>query len=287
MEKLLPMLAESGEKLQLVGEVKTNLKERDIERLVKAGFCIVQPGIESLNDHLLELMNKGNNAASHVAFLKYCRKHNLGLSWNLLIAMPGEREEDYEEMIELIPKLVHFHPPTGTFPIMFQRYSRYLENPAQYGLELEPYEIYRCIYGDNDDRVESMCMYYRLTGGTFQASLEHMQPWYNRLYTAVYEWKRNAASGEKRGLVMAETESGLLLLDSRPCMVQPFILLTGVDRAVYLACDEVKTEKQLLSALGGEASGEEILSSVEKLTALNVLAKLGGRCISLALPASA
>lgn len=201
--------------------------------------------------------------------------------------MPGEREEDYEEMIELIPKLVHFHPPTGTFPIMFQRYSRYLENPAQYGLELEPYEIYRCIYGDNDDRVESMCMYYRLTGGAFQASLEHMQPWYNRLYTAVYEWKRNAASGEKRGLVMAETESGLLLLDSRPCMVQPFILLTGVDRAVYLACDEVKTEKQLLSALGGEASGEEILASVEKLTALNVLAKLGGRCISLALPASA
>ena len=287
MEKLLPMLAESGEKLQLVGEVKTNLRERDIERLVKAGFCIVQPGIESLNDHLLELMNKGNNAASHVAFLKYCRKHNLGLSWNLLIALPGEREEDYEEMIELIPKLVHFHPPTGTFPIMFQRYSRYLENPAQYGLELEPYEIYRCIYGDNDDRVESMCMYYRLTGGAFQASLEHMQPWYNRLYTAVYEWKRNAASGEKRGLVMAETESGLLLLDSRPCMVQPFILLTGVDRAVYLACDEVKTEKQLLSALGGEASGEEILASVEKLTALNVLAKLGGRCISLALPASA
>ena len=132
-----------------------------------------------------------------------------------------------------------------------------------------------------------MCMYYRLTGGAFQASLEHMQPWYNRLYTAVYEWKRNAASGEKRGLVMAETESGLLLLDSRPCMVQPFILLTGVDRAVYLACDEVKTEKQLLSALGGEASGEEILASVEKLTALNVLAKLGGRCISLALPASA
>jgi magnesium-protoporphyrin IX monomethyl ester (oxidative) cyclase len=93
MEHLLPMLAESGEALNLVGEVKTNLKERDIERLVKAGFRIVQPGIESLNDHLLQLMNKGNNSASHVAFLKYCRKHNLRLSWNLLIALPGETEE--------------------------------------------------------------------------------------------------------------------------------------------------------------------------------------------------
>ena len=54
MEHLLPMLAESGRKLTLVGEVKTNLKERDIEKLVQAGFRIVQPGIESLNDHLLE-----------------------------------------------------------------------------------------------------------------------------------------------------------------------------------------------------------------------------------------
>ena len=70
-----PMLAESGQTLNLRGEVKTNLKERDIVRLAKAGFRIVQPGIESLNDHLLQLMNKGNNAASHVAFLKYCRKH--------------------------------------------------------------------------------------------------------------------------------------------------------------------------------------------------------------------
>lgn len=286
MEHLLPMLAVSGEALNLVGEVKTNLKERDIERLVKAGFRIVQPGIESLNDHLLQLMNKGNNAASHVAFLKYCRKHNLRLSWNLLIALPGETEEDYAELAGLIPKLVHFQPPTGAFPIMFQRYSRYLENPEQFGLELAPMEMYRFIYGDNDDRIENMCMYYELKGGAFKESQARMQPWYDRLYAAVYEWKKIAASGEKRSLVMAETAGGLLLLDSRPCMVQPFTLLTGLDRAVFLACDEVRTEKQLLTALRGEASEEEILASAEKLTALNFLAKLGGRYVSLALPAS-
>ena len=286
MENLLPMLAESGQTLNLVGEVKTNLKERDIVRLVKAGFVIVQPGIESLNDHLLQLMNKGNNAASHVAFLKYCRRHGLGLSWNLLMAFPGEKEEDYEELIDLIPKIVHFHAPTGVFPIMFQRYSRYLEDPAQYGLELKPKEMYRCIYGDSDDRVENMCMYYELTGGAFRETLARMQPWYDRLYAAVFEWRRIAASGEKHSLVMAETAGGLLLLDSRPCMVQPFGLLTGVDRAVFLACDEVKTEKQLLAALRDDASEEEILASAEKLTSLNYLARLGGRYVSLALPAS-
>ena len=286
MENLLPMLAESGQALNLVGEVKTNLKERDIVRLVKAGFHIVQPGIESLNDHLLQLMNKGNNAASHVAFLKYCRKHGLGLSWNLLMAVPGEKEEDYEELLGLLPKLVHFQAPTGVFPIMFQRYSRYLEDPAQYGLELEPKEMYRCIFGDSDDRVENMCMYYELKGGAFKETQERMRSWYNRLYAAVHDWRRISASGEKRSLVMAETAGGVLLLDSRPCMVQPFTLLSGLDRAVFLACDEVKTEKQLLGALRDDASEEEILASAEKLTALNYMVKLGGRYISLALPAS-
>lgn len=285
MEHLLPMLAESGKQLNLVGEVKTNLKEQDIEQLVKAGFCLVQPGIESLNDHLLQLMNKGNNAASHVAFLKYCRKHDLSLSWNLLIAFPGEKKEDYEEMISLIPKIVHFQPPMNTFPILFQRYSRYLEDPEQFGLELAPNEMYRYIYGDSDDRIENMCMYYQLTGGAFKEAQEQMQPWYDRLYAAVYEWKKIAYSGEKRSLVMAETAGGLLLLDSRPCMVQPFSLLTGVDRLVFLTCGEVKTEKQLLTALRGAAPEEEILAAAEKLTALNFLAKLGGHYISLALPA--
>ena len=284
MEHLLPMLAESGRKLTLVGEVKTNLKERDIEKLVQAGFRIVQPGIESLNDHLLDLMNKGNNAAAHVAFLKNCRRHHLGLTWNLLIGIPGEKAEDYEEMTALIPKIVHFQPPTGAFPIMFQRYSRYLETPEAYGLELEPEEMNRYIYGDNDDRVENLCMYYRLTGGAFSDERERMHPLYDRLYTAVYEWKRIASSGEKRALEAAETEAGLLLIDSRPCMVRPFMLLTGLKRAVFDACDEAKTERQLLGALRDTAPEAEILAAAEELTALNVIARLGGRYISLALP---
>jgi magnesium-protoporphyrin IX monomethyl ester (oxidative) cyclase len=284
MEHLLPMLAESGRKLTLVGEVKTNLKERDIEKLVQAGFRIVQPGIESLNDHLLDLMNKGNNAAAHVAFLKNCRRHHLGLTWNLLIGIPGEKAEDYEEMTALIPRIVHFQPPTGAFPIMFQRYSRYLEAPEDYGLELEPEEMNRYIYGDNDDRVENLCMYYRLTGGAFSDERERMHPLYDRLYTAVYEWKRIASSGEKRALEAAETEAGLLLIDSRPCMVRPFMLLTGLKRAVFDACDEAKTERQLLGALRDTAPEAEILAAAEELTALNVIARLGGRYISLALP---
>ena len=285
MDKLLPMLRDSGAALSLIGEVKTNLKEEDIIRLKQAGFLIVQPGIESLNDHLLKLMNKGNYAAAHVAFLKYCRKHGLGLSWNLLMSIPGETEEDYEELIALIPKIVHFTPPIGSFPIMFQRYSAYLAAPEKYGLELRPLEMYRYIYGDSDDRIVNMCMYYDLVGGEFMETVDRMQPYYDRLYTAVHNWMKIAESGENRSLRMTDTPSGLLLLDSRPCMVLPFNVLTGTDRSVFLACDSPKSARKLTDLLKDEAAEEEILASAEKLTQLNYMARLGGQYISLALPA--
>ena len=285
MERLLPMLRNSGKKLNLVGEVKTNLKEEDIIRLKQAGFLIVQPGIESLNDHLLQLMNKGNNAAAHVAFLKYCKKHGLGLSWNLLMSIPGEKEEDYEELASLVPKIVHFTPPVGVFPILFQRFSAYLAAPEQYGLELQPREMYRYIYGDDEDRIRNMCLYYDLTGGAFRDSLGRMQPFYEQLYKAVYEWRKIAGSGENRSLRMANTESGLLLMDSRPCMIQPFTVLTGLDRSVFLACDSPKSRRRLADLLQSEATEEEILASAEKLAGLNFIARLGENYVSLALPA--
>ena len=284
MDRLLPMLRDSGAELRLIGEVKTNLKEKDIVNLKQAGFLIVQPGIENLNDHLLRLMNKGNSAAAHVAFLKYCRKHGLGLSWNLLMSIPGEEEEDYEELIALIPKIVHFTPPVGTFPIMFQRYSAYLEAPEKYGLELQPKEMYRYIYGDSDDRIRNMCLYYDLVGGEFKDALERMKPYYDRVYKAVFEWRKVAESGENRSLRMNETPSGLLLLDSRPCMVQPFTVLTGLNRLVFLSCDSPKSGQQLTDILKEEATEEAILAAADQLTGLNYMARLGGQYVSLALP---
>jgi hypothetical protein len=67
-------------------------------------------------------------------------------------------------------------------------------------------------------------------------------------------------------------------------MVSPFTVLTGLKRAVFEACDEVKTEKQLLGALRGAAPEAEILAAAKELTDLNMIARLGGRYISLALP---
>ena len=145
-------------------------------------------------------------------------------------------------------------------------------------------EMYRYLYGDSEDRIRNMCLYYDLVGGQFKDSLERMQPYYDRLYRAVFEWKKIAESGGNRSLQMTETPSGLLLLDSRPCMVQPFTVLTGLKRQVFLACDSPKSLRQLTDLLKGEAGEEEILATAEELAGLNFIARLGSHYISLALP---
>ena len=72
IRSLLPKMAEDDVPYRILGEVRTNLSSEEMRMLAKAGFYCVQPGIESLNDHLLELMGKGSSAILHHLPAGYC-----------------------------------------------------------------------------------------------------------------------------------------------------------------------------------------------------------------------
>ena len=108
--ELLPMLKADGRSRSMFAEVLSTLKEEDLRALGQAGFFRVQPGTESLNDHLLQLLGKGSTAVHNVAFLKYARTWGVTPLWNILYGIPGEVEKDYEEMIQLLPLLSHLQP---------------------------------------------------------------------------------------------------------------------------------------------------------------------------------
>jgi hypothetical protein len=59
---LLPMLKQRNPGISLFYEVKSNLKRDQVELLRDAGVLALQPGIESLNSHVLRLMRKGVTA---------------------------------------------------------------------------------------------------------------------------------------------------------------------------------------------------------------------------------
>jgi len=54
-------------------EVKANLTRVQVSALRAAGVTRIQPGIESLSDHVLKLIGKGTCGLRNVQLLKWCR----------------------------------------------------------------------------------------------------------------------------------------------------------------------------------------------------------------------
>jgi ribosomal peptide maturation radical SAM protein 1 len=91
---LLPRLAMEPPGVTFFYEVKANLSAAQVGLLAAAGVTTIQPGVESLSDHVLQLMRKGSTALQNVQLLKWCREHGVRPEWNLLYGFPGETAQD-------------------------------------------------------------------------------------------------------------------------------------------------------------------------------------------------
>jgi ribosomal peptide maturation radical SAM protein 1 len=134
---VLPALVELRREhdLDFFFEVKANLRKEQILMMREAGILAVQPGIESFSDRLLRLMDKGCTGIQNVQTLKWLHECDVVALWGLLTNVPGERPEDYEQMIRWIPSLEHLPPPTFVIPIELHRFSPYFTSPASFGVQ--------------------------------------------------------------------------------------------------------------------------------------------------------
>ena len=89
LTSLLPALAESGPRYALFYEVKPNLRRPQLETLAAAGARWLQPGIESLHDEVLKLLDKGVSALNNVQLLKWGLELGIRLEYYILYGAPG------------------------------------------------------------------------------------------------------------------------------------------------------------------------------------------------------
>lgn len=168
---LLPRLEAEIPGAHIFYEQKANLSLDDVVALKRSGIGLIQPGMESISPHCLKLMNKGVTARQNIALLRYARSVNLAVDWNLLYGIPGDRIEDYQEMMALFPLMRHLHPPTGLYKVCIQRFSPYFDHPERYGIRnLRPAAIYSSILpeGANISKVA-----YHFLADYSSRSLEH------------------------------------------------------------------------------------------------------------------
>ena len=121
----------------------------------------IQPGIESLSDHVLRLMRKGTTGLRNVQLLKWAREYGIVVEWNLLYGFPGETREDYADTMRLLPAIRFLRPPCAVGPIRMDRFSPYYDSPADFGLtNVRPMLGDDYLYQVSDDALRRIAYYF-------------------------------------------------------------------------------------------------------------------------------
>jgi ribosomal peptide maturation radical SAM protein 1 len=135
VKTLFKQIIEEGRDYQLFYETKANLTRETVKTMRAAGVVLMQPGIESLNTHVLQLMRKGTTAAHNVNLLRWARYYGIHVFWSILWGFPGEIAEDYAEQAKLIPYLAHLEPPVAANCIRMDRFSPLYEDREAFPIQ--------------------------------------------------------------------------------------------------------------------------------------------------------
>lgn len=218
-DHFLPLLQEDS--LTLFYETKADFSESDAQRFRASGVRFIQPGIESLSDPVLKLMRKGTSAALNIECLRLCREYGINPAWSILSGFPGEEDQWYEEILQLLPKLFHLRPPNGFIPIRYDRFSPYHDNPQLWGLELEPFEAYRHLYPPYNGQHDDIAYFFKRKGRD-ELEDDGLSIWSQthwRCREMVNEWKQfwseRAQLGHEQPQLFLNLDGGWTISDDR------------------------------------------------------------------------
>ncbi|MEW6367832.1 MAG: RiPP maturation radical SAM C-methyltransferase [Acidobacteriota bacterium] len=268
-------------------ELKSNMTEAQVRMLADAGVHRFQPGIESLHDELLRLLNKGTRAIDNVALLKFAHENGIRITWIMLADIPGERDEWYAEMASWLPLLAHLQPPHLTKSINFDRFSEYHRHPERYGLELMPVRWHSFVYPLSEEAIRDFAYRFedrtRRARGTGEGRLA--------LSRAILDWMRLYTRGDRPAdsptLTVLEKDDRSVIKDSRPCAVKKEIVLKGTAHLVHRACRSPHTMRAVADAVSSSVDTPlkpgELENAIADLLDHKILLQLGGRFLALAM----
>ena len=274
---LLPMLKERKPGISLFYEIKSNLKRSQIELLRDAGVLAIQPGVESLNSHVLQLMRKGVTAIQNVQLLRLCREYGIELAWNLLYGFPGETQADYEETARVVESVYHLKPPGAVAMIRLDRFSPNFNQAEHFGLvRVRPFPIYSHIYHVPEESIANIAYFFEYQYANGRKATDFVQPAMDNIRV----WKENRG-GDLVKCYGANPE--LTLVDSRPGHKRLNYPFNGVQREIYDFCDEVRSRAAIEAfALERSATKESVDRFLQQLLHYQLMLQEGNQYLSLA-----
>lgn len=280
---MLPALARSPRSLEIFYEVKSNLSRAQVKTLADAGVNRIQPGIESLSDHVLKLMRKGTTALRNIQLLKWAREYNIIVEWNILYGFPGETKEDYEQVLRLLPAIRFLRPPCAAGPIRLDRFSPYHTAPGEFGLTgVRPMSTYRHLYPFAEETLNRIAYYFDFNYGAEGDPTGHAAA----VVAFANDWKRNPETGWVTSVV--RPDDTLLVTDTRTGATVPFLVLSGMEKATYEFCDELRSVPVIMRHLRSlfsevEFTEKQVLRFLDSLVENRLMVSDGVNYLSLAI----
>ena len=282
---LLPALADVRQRVQLFFEVKANLSRKHLAVLQKAGVNRIQPGIESLSDHILALMRKGTTGLRNIQLLKWCKEYNISAEWNILYGFPGETREDYSRMLELLRSIRFLNPPTACGPIRLDRFSPYFNSPAEFGLiNVRPIVSCKYLYPFDQETLQRITYYF-----DFDYEPEvNPAGFASEVIEYVAAWQREPETGTLTSIT--SSDGTMVLIDTRSYASLSQLVLSGLERAAYEYCDEMHSGISVVQYLrklfpDAQFADQQVFDFLNSLVANRLMVSDGVYYLSLALAA--
>jgi ribosomal peptide maturation radical SAM protein 1 len=284
-QDVIPGLIERNLGLNVFYFCKANLNKKQVQMLKQAGIWRIQPGIESLDNQILQLMRKGCNSIQNIQLLKWASEQRLDVIWNFIIGFPGEDPLAYPRMADMLPALIHLPPPSGqTDQVRLDRFSPMFCRPDAYGItNIRPAAAYRYVYPFPPASLSRLAYYFDFD----YADGRQPEIYAGLLNQAVEQWRGQSNPGS---LLSLSSDNRLTLYDTRPTARQKEILLQGIAKAIYTYCDEGQTLSAIIYHLQNhleydlsEANPTVVRSLLDTLVEARVMLYADERYLSLAI----
>lgn len=236
LPRLAPLAQDPQRPLKMFFEAKSNLRPDQVCVLAKGGITSVQPGIESFSDAILERMDKGATGLSQIQFLKNAYESGINPVYNILIRNPGDRPEDYQEMLDLLPFIEHLPPPMAIVACLLERFSPYHKAPDRYGIrQVRPKAYYRDLYPDPQVDLERIAYIFEYDHDMLRddALWQAQRAFVARAVAWTEHWQPGTAS-------YVEHEGSILIQDGRPGAAVSETLLSGAAARVFRYLERVR-----------------------------------------------
>jgi hypothetical protein len=265
-----------------------HLKSEDYHFLKKAGFDIIQTGIETFSTKLIKKMDKGSRVIDNIAALKFCKEHGIKNEYNLIINFPNEEEDEFNETLEIISLFKQYLNPPRTSSFVVGYNSPVYNNLKKYNIQrLTPKKTDKIMFPNH------------ILKNNFQFFYDYIPKQElpkNDWNTLISSWKDIREHVEQVALNTKKLTDQLIfyyldggkfikIFDKRNLVDVQIYVLNENERRVFLSCEDITTFKEINHKLSNLPE-QNIKDILEELIKNNILYQENDSFISLPLNAS-